>query len=62
MILLELFAGSGTTCVAAKETGRRYIGFEIDDEYYKIATDRINGINANGQISIFTDVEQISID
>ena len=54
-IVLDCFAGSGTTCVAAKETGRRYIGMEIDPEYHKIAVNRINGITANGQTSIFTD-------
>ena len=54
-IVLDCFCGSGTTCVAAKELNRKYIGFEIDDEYYKIASNRINGITANGQTSIFTD-------
>lgn len=54
-IVLDCFCGSGTTCVAAKETGRRYIGMEIVPEYHKIAVDRLNGINANGQTSIFTD-------
>ena len=56
---LEPFCGSGTTCVAAKETGRRYIGMEIDPEYHKIAVDRLNGINANGQTSIFTDFNNL---
>ena len=51
-IVLDCFCGSGTTCVAAKETGRRYIGMEIDKEYHKIAVNRLNGITANGQMSI----------
>lgn len=58
-IVLDCFCGSGTTCVAAKETGRRFIGMEIDPEYHKIAVDRLNGINANGQTSIFTDFEKL---
>lgn len=58
-IVLDCFCGSGTTCVAAKETGRRFIGMEIDSQYHKIAVDRLNGINANGQTSIFTDFENI---
>ena len=58
-IVLDCFCGSGTTCVACKETGRRYIGMEIDKEYWKIANDRLNGINANGQTSIFTDFEKL---
>lgn len=44
-IVLDCFLGSGTTAVACKETGRRYIGFEIDEEYYKIAVNRLNGIS-----------------
>lgn len=58
-IVLDCFCGSGTTCVACKETGRRYIGMEIDPQYHKIAVDRLNGITANGQTSIFTDFENI---
>lgn len=61
-IVLDCFCGSGTTCVAAKETGRRYIGMEIDPEYHKIAVDRLNGITANGQTSIFTDFDNIGSD
>lgn len=59
-IVLDCFCGSGTTCVACKETGRRYIGMEIDKEYWKIAIDRLNGINANGQMSIFTDFDKVN--
>ena len=58
-IVLDCFCGSGTTCVAAKETGRRFIGMEINPKYYKIAVDRLNGINANGQTSIFTDFDKM---
>ncbi len=58
-IVLDCFCGSGTTCVVCKEIGRRFIGMEIDKEYHKIAVDRVNGINANGQTSIFTDFESL---
>ena len=58
-VVLDPFLGSGTTAVAAKELGRRYIGFEIDKDYFKIAKDRLNGINANGQTSVFTDFDLI---
>ena len=60
-IVADFFLGSGTTCVAAKELGRRYIGFEIDKEYYKIAKDRLNGVTANGQTSMFTDFDKLDI-
>jgi site-specific DNA-methyltransferase (adenine-specific) len=59
-IVLDCFIGSGTTAVAAKELGRKYIGFEINPEYYKIAVDRLNGITARdrerkeqGQLDLF---------
>lgn len=40
-IILDPFIGSGTTAIACLETGRHYIGYELDPEYYKIANDRI---------------------
>lgn len=52
-IILDCFSGSGTTCVAAKELNRQFIGIEIDPEYHKISVDRLNGILANGQTSMF---------
>lgn len=41
-IVLEPFAGSGTTLIAAKEAGRNYVGSEIDKKYYDIALKRLN--------------------
>lgn len=40
-IVLDPFLGSGTTAIAALKTGRRYIGFESDSEYVKLAEERI---------------------
>ena len=40
-IVLDNCIGSGTTAVAALRTGRQYIGFEIEKEYYDIAERRI---------------------
>lgn len=39
-IVLDPFAGSGTTVVAALSTGRRGLGFELSEEYARIARDR----------------------
>ena len=40
-IVLDPFAGSGTTCLVAAEDGRRYIGYEINHGYVKLSQDRI---------------------
>jgi len=39
--VLDPFTGSGTTGVAAIKLNRKFIGFEISPNYYKIALDRI---------------------
>lgn len=41
-IIFDGFAGSGSTCVAAKNTNRNFIGVESKEEYYNIAVNRIN--------------------
>jgi len=43
-IVLDPFAGSGTTCMAAKKVGRDYIGIETEPEYVAIARARIKAI------------------
>ena len=57
-IVLDCFSGSGTTCVAAKELERQFLGIEIDPEYHKISLDRLHGILADGQISFDTLAER----
>ena len=39
--ILDPFMGSGTTGVACVQTGRNFIGIEIDPKYYAIAEKRI---------------------
>ena len=39
--VLDFTAGSGTTAIAAENTGRKWICIELTDRYYKIATDRV---------------------
>lgn len=40
-IILDPFCGSGTTCVAAKRLGRRWIGIEINAGYAETARRRV---------------------
>lgn len=40
-IVLDCFMGSGSTGVACMNTGRKFIGIELDESYYEIAKRRI---------------------
>jgi site-specific DNA-methyltransferase (adenine-specific) len=40
-IILDNCIGAGTTAIAAIRTNRKYIGIEINEEYYKISLERI---------------------
>lgn len=52
-VVFDPFVGSGTTCLAAKHLGLNYIGFEINDKYYDIATKRLQGENQKGELNLF---------
>ena len=43
-VVLDPFMGSGTTAKMAKVLERNYIGFEVSEEYCKIAKQRINSV------------------
>lgn len=56
-IVLAPFAGAGSECVAAKMTGRQYIGIEIDESFCKVAESRLSHIE-DGEDSF----DQLSLD
>lgn len=41
-LVLDPFAGAGNTLIAAKKLGRRYLGFDISEEYVKQARSHLN--------------------
>lgn len=43
-VVLDNCMGSGSTCVAAVNTGRHYIGFELDPIYFDIACKRLGEV------------------
>ena len=50
-VILDPFMGSGSTGVAAVNTNRKFIGIELDPDYFKIAQERINQALANKEIA-----------
>ena len=49
-IVYDPFVGSGTTAFSALSSGRRYIGSEINEDYYKISLDRIKQMEEQGTL------------
>jgi DNA modification methylase len=47
-VVLDPFAGSGTTLYVARELGRKYIGIEINPEYIKLIEKRLEQGVFNG--------------
>jgi site-specific DNA-methyltransferase (adenine-specific) len=56
-IVLDPFCGSGTTIIAATLLDRNYIGIELDDNYYKIATERLDNFNQLNENSLFSSIK-----
>lgn len=44
-IIFDPFMGSGSTGVACLNTNRNFIGIELDEGYFEIAKERIEGVN-----------------
>ncbi len=40
-VVLDPFCGSGTACLAALKDGRRYVGYDIEEKYVRLANQRI---------------------
>lgn len=57
-VILDTHVGSGSSLIACHKTRHKYIGFEIDETYYKLASERIKTETA--QMSIFDYLEGIN--
>lgn len=54
-LVFDPFLGSGTTAVAAKKLGRKYIGVEVNDEYCAWAEKRLEDAEQNKSIQGYRD-------
>ena len=48
-VILDPFMGTGATGVAAKNLGRKFIGIELDPDYFQIAQERINNTEGGSE-------------
>lgn len=55
-VILDPFSGSGSTALACQNLNRKFIGFEIDKEYYEKSLERIK--NNVTQLDLFDDVSE----
>lgn len=49
-IVLDPFMGSGTTGVACANTGRKFIGIEMDEKYFEIAKNRVESAYSKNEL------------
>ena len=52
-VLLDTHVGSASSLVACRELGFKYVGFEIDKDYYDMAKKRLDAAEAQGNIFDF---------
>ena len=52
-IILDTHVGSASSLIACRETGHKYVGFEIDPGYYAMAKKRLDAAEAQGNIFDF---------
>lgn len=51
--ILDTHVGSASSLIAARELGFKYVGFEIDEDYYKMAKKRLDAAEAQRNIFDF---------
>ena len=48
--ILDTHVGSASSLIACHRTGHKYVGFEIDESYYKLAKERLDSETAQANI------------
>ena len=56
-IVLDFFAGSGTTCAVALKLGRKFLGVEMGEHFYKVIIPRLKKVIAGFQSGISKETE-----
>ena len=49
-IVLDPFMGTGTTAIAAKKLGRKYIGFDLNEEYKIICENKLKNVDSDSRV------------
>ena len=49
-VVLDPFCGSGTTCIAAIQNNRNYIGYDIVEEYVDLSNKRISQLKNQSKL------------
>lgn len=52
-VVLVPFVGTGSECIAAKELGQKYIGYEINPDYVKMAQKMLSKTKSNKKLTLF---------
>ena len=58
-IVLDPFAGSGSTCIAALKTNRRYVAYDIDKKYCNLAEQRTKKF-LQDQVTLFSKQSRVN--
>jgi site-specific DNA-methyltransferase (adenine-specific) len=59
-VVLEPFAGSGTTLIVAKKLGRRFVGFELSKDYAEKVEKRLKGIVSGEELAGAADPKTVA--
>ncbi len=52
-IILDPVSGTGTTALAAKRLGRKFMGFELDNKYVEIAKNKLLQENFRSKLGVY---------